>query len=301
MPLKKDNTAEVRRVTLLGMCVNIVLMVAKFVAGILGNSRALVADAFHSMSDFSTDIAILIGSRYWNQPPDSEHPYGHRRIETLMSIGIGLVLASVGVFLILDAINALREQKQSSPTLIAAVIVFISIIIKEWLYRYTLKVGKRIKSSATMANAWHHRSDAISSIPVLFAVLTSYFFPHLFFLDAVGAILVSVFIFQAAFRIALPGIFEVIDKGASHEVENKLRSIAQSDPEVHNVHDLRTRYSGGSLYVDLHLVLSPQITLQHAHSIGNRVTDSLLASGLDILEVLVHLDPYDDSKEKKNA
>jgi cation diffusion facilitator family transporter len=294
---KEDNTEEVRRVTLIGMFVNIFLVISKFTVGIIGNSRALVADAFHSASDFSTDIAILIGSRYWNQPPDSDHPYGHRRIETLMSIVIGIALASVAVFLTLDAIEALREGKRSSPTLAAAAIAFVSIIAKEWLYRYTLKAGKRIKSSATIANAWHHRSDAISSIPVVIAILVSYAFPALYFLDAIGAILVSMFILQAAFQIAWPGISEVIDRGASREVDEKLHKMATDIPEVVSVHNLRTRYSGGSMRVDMHLVLSPRITLQKAHAISNRVRDAFLASDLDIMEVLIHLDPHDDSEE----
>ncbi|MDR2594037.1 MAG: cation diffusion facilitator family transporter [Fibromonadaceae bacterium] len=293
----EDNTKEVRKVTLLGMGINIFLTISKFLAGIFGNSRALVADAIHSLSDLSTDIAILIGSRYWNQPPDVEHPYGHRRIETLISVAIGLVLASVGVVLALEAIKSLSEHKSSSPTLVAAVMAFVSIIVKEWLYHYTLKIGKRIKSSATVANAWHHRSDAISSIPVLVAILASYVFPDWFFLDAVGAILVSIFILQAAFHIAWPGISEIIDRGASKEIKGKLMKIALATPEVKSVHNLRTRYSGGSLYIDMHIVLTPSITLYQAHLIGNRVRDSFLASHLDIMEVLIHLDPHDDHEE----
>ena len=296
---REDNSAKVREVTLLGMVINIFLTISKFIAGIFGNSRALIADAIHSLSDLSTDIAILIGSHYWNQPPDVEYPYGHRRIETLISIAIGLTLASVGVFLALDAIDAIREQKSSSPTLIAAAMAFVSIIIKEWLYRYTLSVGKRIKSSATVANAWHHRSDAISSIPVLIAILTAYVFPQLFFLDSVGAILVSVFILQAAFNIAKPGILEVADKGASKEIDALLTKLALAVPEVKSVHNLRTRYSGGSLYIDMHIVLTPSITLYKAHLIGNSVRDSFFASDLDIMEVLIHLDPHDDHEEEE--
>ena len=292
------NTTEVRKVTLLGMGINIFLTISKFLAGIFGNSRALVADAIHSLSDLSTDIAILIGSHYWNLPPDVEHPYGHRRIETLISIAIGLVLAGVGVFLALEAIQSLSgERKSSPPTLIAAAMALVSIIVKEWLYRYTLSVGKRIKSSATVANAWHHRSDAISSIPVLAAVLVSYGFPQWFFLDAIGAIFVSIFILQAAFHIAWPGISEIIDRGASKEIDDRLMNMALAVPEVKSVHNLRTRYSGGSLQVDMHIVLTPSITLHKAHLISNRVRDSFLASDLDIIEVLIHLDPHDDHEE----
>ena len=289
---------EVRNVTLVGMGVNIFLTISKFLAGIFGNSRALVADAIHSLSDLSTDLAILIGSHFWNQPPDVEHPYGHRRIETLISVAIGLVLASVGVFLALDAIKSLSgEHKSSSPTLIAAVMAFVSIVIKEWLYHYTLGIGKRNKSSATIANAWHHRSDALSSIPVLVAILVSYVFPQWFFLDAVGAILVSIFILQAAFHIASPGISEIIDRGASKEIDDRLMNMALAVPEVKSVHNLRTRYSGGSLYVDMHIVLTPSITLYNAHLISNKVRDSFLASDLNIMEVLIHLDPLDDHEE----
>jgi cation diffusion facilitator family transporter len=294
----EDNATEVRKIALLGMGINIFLTIFKFIAGIFGNSRALVADAIHSLSDLSTDIAILIGSRYWSQPPDVEHPYGHRRIETLISIAIGLVLASVGVFLALDAIESLSgERKSSSPALIAAAMAFVSIVVKEWLYRYTLSAGKRIKSSSTVANAWHHRSDAFSSIPVLVAIFVSYVFPQWFFLDAVAAILVSIFILQAAFHIAWPGISEIIDRGASKEVDDKLLNMALAVPEVKSVHNLRTRYSGGSLCVDMHIVLTPHITLHNAHLIGNRVRDSFLASDLDIMEVLIHLDPHDDREE----
>jgi len=289
---------DVRKVTLLGMGINIFLSIFKFIAGILGNSRALVADAIHSLSDLSTDVAILIGSHFWNQPPDVEHPYGHRRIETLISIAIGLVLASVGVFLALEAIGSLGgERKSGPPELIAAVMAFVSIVAKEWLYRYTLKVGKRLKSSATIANAWHHRSDALSSIPVLVAILVSYAFPHWFFLDAIGAIFVSIFILQAAFHIASPGVLEIIDRGASKEIDEKLKKMALAIPEVKSIHNLRTRYMGGSLCVDMHIVLTPSITLHKAHLIGNRVRDSLMASDLDIIEVLIHLDPHDDHEE----
>jgi len=294
----ENSATEVRKVTLLGMGINIFLTISKFIAGIFGNSRALVADAIHSLSDLSTDIAILIGSRYWNLPPDVEHPYGHRRIETLISVAIGLVLAFVGVALTLEAIESLGgEHKSDPPTLVAAVMAFVSIIVKEWLYHYTLRVGKRLKSSATLANAWHHRSDAISSIPVLVAILASYAFPQWFFLDAVGAILVSIFILQAAFHIAWPGISEIIDRGASKEVKGKLMNMALAIPEVKSVHNLRTRYSGGSLRVDMHIVLTPSITLHKAHQIGDRVRDSFLASDLGIIEVLIHLDPRDDHEE----
>lgn len=289
-----NNSRQVRFVTWVGLIVNIILAMAKLIAGVMSHSRALVADAIHSLSDFGTDIAVLVGSHYWNQPPDKEHPYGHRRIETLISIGIGLALGTVGVLLILDAIESIQKPAGPPPGWVAAWVAIASILFKELLYRYTHHVGRQIKSMALTANAWHHRSDAVSSIPVLIAVLFSKIFPQLTFLDAIGAVVVGAFILRAAFQIAWPGISEVMDHGASLEVNNRLQTLAQSIPGVRGVHDLRTRYSGSALQVDLHIELRPDMSLLEAHTIGDQVRDALKQSDLHVLDVLVHLDPYND-------
>ncbi|MBO7513893.1 MAG: cation transporter, partial [Fibrobacter sp.] len=164
---KKDDSSEVRRVTWVGLGWNVVLSVGKFFAGYFGGSQALIADAIHSASDFITDIAIIVGSRFWNSPPDAEHPYGHRRFETLISVGIGLAVCAVGIGLGYNAVVALKNGEQSHPEWIAAIMAAVSIIVKEALFRYTRAKGRAIRSEAVEANAWHHRSDAYSSIPVL--------------------------------------------------------------------------------------------------------------------------------------
>lgn len=294
--LKKDDSKEVRQVTWIGLGGNVILSVGKFFAGVFGGSQALVADAIHSASDFVTDVAIIVGSRYWNTPPDADHPYGHRRFETLISVGIGLAVCSVGVFLGYEAVQKLLAREQSHPEWIAAVMAFVSIAVKEALFRYTRAAGKKIRSQALEANAWHHRSDAYSSIPVLVAVLAGIVVPGFWFADSVGAVIVSLFILHSGYEIAWPGIHQVADVGASPEVVERLRQVALSCPEVMSVHRFRTRYVGGDLHVDLHIVVNENMTLLAAHDLSEEVERKLIEAGESVVDALVHVDPYDPVK-----
>ncbi len=293
---KKDDSSEVRRITWVGLGWNAVLSVGKFFAGYFGGSQALVADAIHSASDFTTDIAIIVGSRFWNSPPDSRHPYGHRRFETLISVGIGLAVCAVGVGLGYSAIVALKDGSQSKPEWIAAVMAFISIVVKEVLFRYTRAKGRAIRSEAVEANAWHHRSDAYSSIPVLIAVLFGILFPRLWFADSVGTIIVALFILHSGYEIAWPGIHRVADEGASDEVIEKLKAVALGCPEVISIHGFRTRYVGSDLHVDLHIVVSADMSLWAAHDLSEKVERMLIDAGENVVDALVHVDPYDPKK-----
>ena len=295
---KKDDSAEVRRVTWVGLGWNVVLSVGKFFAGYLGGSQALIADAIHSASDFITDIAIIVGSRFWNSPPDAQHPYGHRRFETLISVGIGLAVCAVGIGLGYNAVIALKNGEQSHPEWIAAIMAAVSIIVKETLFRYTRAKGRAIRSEAVEANAWHHRSDAYSSVPVLVAVLFGILCPTLWFADSVGAIIVSVFILHSGFEIAWPGIHRVADEGASEEVAQKLRDIALSCPNVISIHGFRTRYVGSDLHVDLHVVVPADMTLLAAHDLAEEVERRIIDAGENVVDALVHIDPYDERKVK---
>jgi cation diffusion facilitator family transporter len=294
--LKKDDSKEVRQVTWIGLGGNVILSVGKFFAGVFGGSQALVADAIHSASDFVTDVAIIVGSRYWNTPPDADHPYGHRRFETLISVGIGLAVCSVGVFLGYEAVQKLLAHEQSHPEWIAAVMAFVSIAVKEALFRYTRAAGKKIRSQALEANAWHHRSDAYSSIPVLVAVLAGIVVPGFWFADSVGAVIVSLFILHSGYEIAWPGIHQVADVGASPEVVERLRQVALSCPEVMSVHRFRTRYVGGDLHVDLQIVVNENMTLLAAHDLSEEVERKLIEAGESVVDALVHVDPYDPVK-----
>lgn len=296
---RENNGAEVRRVTWIGFFVNLFLSAGKLSVGVWGGSRALIADAVHSLSDIVTDVAVIIGSHIWNLPPDQDHPYGHRRIETIVSIGIGLLICVVGVLLAYDALIALSEKKRVHPEWIVAVMALISVIVKECLYRYTHRKALKTRSQALEANAWHHRSDAISSIPVLFAVVFSILFPRLFFLDALGAIVVSLFILKSGLNIAWPGMRQIVDTGASIKCSEKLMQAALSVPEVISIHGFRTRYTGADLYVDLHIVVNPQMPLIEAHGIAEEVERRLIGCGESVIDVLVHVDPYDINKVRK--
>jgi len=289
-----ETAAEVRRVTWVGLAVNVALSAVKLVAGLVGHSAALVADAVHSMSDLVTDVAVLVGSRYWSQPPDAGHPYGHRRIETVVTLVVGLVLALVGLGLTYESVEALRIGEHHAPALATSVVALLSVVSKEWLYRWTVAAGERLKSSAVIANAWHHRSDAISSVPVLLAILAARLLPGWWFLDHVGAAVVSGFIIKAAIDILRPGLAELTDQSAGSDVTEILTRLAKETPGVLGVHDLRTRLVGSAICADLHVVVGETLTVLEGHRIGERVAERLKQLGPNVVDVIVHLDPYDD-------
>lgn len=288
------NSKEVRFVTVVGMVLNFVLAIAKFVLGTIGQSQALVADAVHSLSDSGSDIIIIVGSFFWDNPPDRDHPYGHKRIETLISIIIGFMVAAVGVFICWRGINNLINENYVKPGLVAAIGSFASIVVKEGLYKWTIYRNRGMKNSALTANAWHHRSDAISSIPVLFAIVIAYFYPELIILDAIGAVVVSVFILASAYKIITPGIEEILDTGVSYRKLEQIKEVVKSVSEVRDVHDVRTRRVGGGIFIDLHIVVDPTLTVLKGHHISNEVVNEL-KSDERVVDVLVHIDPYDDS------
>lgn len=297
---KQDDSSEVRHVTWVGLIWNVALSVGKFFAGFFGGSQALIADAIHSASDFLTDIAVIAGSKLWNCPPDANHPYGHRRFETLISVGIGIAVCVVGVGLGYNAIQALLagEEAATRPEWIAAVMAALSISIKEGLFRYTAREGRKIRSQALVANAWHHRSDAYSSIPVLIAVVIGIVLPDLWFADSVGAVIVACFILHSGYEIAWPGIHQVADEGASEEVARKLREIAEATPGVISIHGFRTRFVGSDLHVDLHIVVAADMTLLAAHDLSEEVERRILEAGENVVDAMVHVDPYDPAKVK---
>ena len=297
-PRDAHHTAEVLRVTWVGLGANIALSILKLAAGIIGRSQAIVADGVHSLSDSSTDVAILVGVRYWTQPPDEEHPHGHRRIETVVTVFIGVLLAAVAAGLTYNALATLHERDAGSPGVIAFAAALVSIVSKEMLYRWNLSVGKRIKSPAVIANAWHHRSDALSSIPAALAVAGAAVSPSWSFLDHVGAVVVSLFILQAAWRIAWPALGQLVDTGATRMDRERIRTIALGTDGVEMVHAIRTRHIGSGLQVDLHILVDGRLTVREGHDISRAVKQRLLSEGPDVVDVVVHLEPYEESQER---
>ena len=282
---------SVRRVTWIGLLTNLGLCGLKFSAGYFGRSQALVADAIHSLTDTTTDIAVIAGSHYWSRPPDESHPYGHRRLETLITAFIGIMLAAAGIGIGWEAISSLHKKQAAPPGWFAFYAAMASIVIKEILYRWTARVSKKIKSPALAANAWHHRTDAISSLPVLIAVGGALIFPTWSFLDHVGAAIVSIFILHAAMKIIWPAISELIDAGAPEEIQKKIAQITLNTSGVEAVHAIRSRYISSSIQIDLHVVVDGAISVQEGHIIADRVENNIMAGITEVLDVVVHVDP----------
>ena len=281
----------VRRVTLAGMAVNVARAAAKAAVGWLCASQALVADAVHSASDLVTDVAVLLGVRYWMAPPDEHHPYGHGKIEALVTLAIALALAAVAWELGAQAVVRLRSaQSVSPPGLAAAALALVSVALKEAMFRWTRRVSWRVKSPALETNAWHHRSDALSSVPVAVAVALAWFYPSLAWLDAAGALLVGVFILRVSWQLAKPALEELVDASMEGKAA-AVAVVARAVPGVAGVHKVRARRYGRAYQADLHVQVDPAVTIETGHSIGHAVKEAVVKAGIDVDDVVVHVEP----------
>lgn len=291
---QEESIDQIRRVTWVGLGVNLFLSAVKFTVGHLGASQAVIADAVHSLSDMGTDLAVILGVKYWLAPPDEGHPYGHRRIETMITAAIGISLAVVAISIGYRALSTIREVHLTQPGWIALIGALFSILFKEGLYRWTLSVGKCTKSPSVVANAWHHRTDAFSSIPAIVAVTAAIMNPKLAFLDHVGALVVGIIILKVAWDIIYPAFEELSDRGASQKDLEKLESIASGVSGVKRVESIRTRHFGSGLYVDLHVQVEGNMSVRSGHDISGAVKQALIAGGPEVLDVVVHIEPYEE-------
>ena len=283
---------DVRCVTVAGMAVNILVAALKGIGGVVWSSQALIADAVHSVSDLVTDLAVILGVRYWVAPADEEHPYGHGKIQALVTLFIAIALALVAWELGVHATKTLLNHSIQTPGRVASVFALISVIAKEALYHWTKAVARRVKSTALEANAWHHRSDAISSIPVAIAVIVAHACPSLAWLDPAGAILVAVFILYVSWEIAHPALQELIDAGIDDK-SAQVVAVAEKIPGVEAVHQARARRYGGAFQADLHVQVSSQLSIGEAHALGHDVKDALLAADIDVTDAVIHVEPKD--------
>ncbi len=288
------NIKYIRKVTWTGLFVNLALSMLKFAAGFWGHSQAVIADALHSFSDSTTDIAVIIGSYFWSKPPDDTHQHGHHRVETIVTFFIGFILLLAGIGIGWNAIITLHKTNPRPPGWIAAIAAAISIIVKEIIYRWTSRASKRVKSTALAANAWHHRLDAISSIPILIAVTGAILMPAWAFLDHAGAIIVSIFIVQAAIRILWPIFREILDVAAPKKICKQIETICLDHEAVKEVHKIRTRYIGMNLQADLHIIVDGATTVFDGHHISGSVKDKILKKVSTVIDVLIHIEPQED-------
>ncbi len=287
-----SNESRAGRIALwFGVIGNALLIAVKTVLGVVGRSQALIADAVHSFTDFATDIMAFAGLKYAVKGKDKDHPFGHGKIETLMTLLIGLTLVLVGIWIGYSAAVSVFSGSLESPTYVALIGALISIAVKEWMYQYTVRVGRRIKSNVLVANAWHHRSDAFSSIAAALGIGGALIHPSLIFLDPLAALLVALFIIKVGFDIIIPAFQSAADAAPEQSKLDEIRAAAESVEGVRDAHDTKARQYASKLYVEIHIVVDPGISVAEGHSIADSVRDAILNGVEDILEVIVHVDP----------
>lgn len=296
-----ENTIEDARsgrsITWIGFWVNLCLIVVKFLAGWLGRSRALLADAVHSASDLLTDGVALLGISIGRKEADEKHHFGHARIETLASALVGASLIATAVYIAKDAAVNIHLQTASRPTGLALTGAVLSIACKEVLYHYTIRVGKRIRSRLILVNAWHHRSDALSSVAVFLGVLGSRMHPDLYMLDAYAAIVVSFFIVKVGLNAIGDSLKEFTDTAPDPQTVDCITECIRRTHGVQGLHDLRIRSAGGRYQMEAHIEVDGKLSVKEGHRIAKHAEACLLDEVRDIERVIIHVDPHDPATE----
>lgn len=288
---QKQSKNDGQRITWIGLWANVVLTGIKFVGGWLGHSQALVADAIHSLSDLFSDAVVLWGLRMRGKAADANHHFGHGRMETMAAAVVGLILAAASAILLYDSWLDLTGPPQPQPTSLALLVALVSIVVKEVLYQATTRVGKRIHSQAVQANAWHHRSDALSSIAVFVGVGIAMIWPSVHWADSAATIAVALMILYAGFMTVWRSMRELSDAAPPQEVIGSIQHCVLTVPGVQNYHDLKVRTSGGLIQAQIHVAVPKDLTVAEGHAIAKTVELCLLrdVEGLD--QVIVHIDP----------
>lgn len=289
----EQRTQHTNRITLWGVLVNLVLSIIKIIGGIIGQSQALLADGIHSLSDLASDGMVLIAAKHAGEDADEDHPYGHGRYETLATVALGLLLIGVAVGISYDAMLRLEDPSEiHEPALFTLLIAAVSIISKEVLYHATRAVAKKIRSPMLEANAWHHRSDAISSIVVFVGIGGTYFGYPL--LDAIAAMLVALMIGKIGLDLSRQSMQELVDTALEPEMVEKIKQSILDIDDVRHLHMLRSRRMGHNALVDVHIQVSPKLSVSEGHHIAEMVETVLINQFEEINDVTVHIDPEDD-------
>lgn len=288
----ESNLKTVKKVTLLGAIANAGLASAKITIGKLTGSNALLADGLHSISDLISDAVIYFGSSHWSRPADADHPYGHGRFETLINAFLALSLLTVSMGLVFGIVGASESPNTTDLGSCALLVAILGIIVKEWLYRWTLSKAKAVDSMALKANAHHHRSDALSSLPVVIAVISQHFFPELTIVDDVATMIVSLMIAKASYDIAEPIFFELTEKRTAKDVERKIQYLALESSDIKEVHHIRSRKLGGDVIIDLHILVDKNITVYEGHRIAEYFKEEITSRITHTKDVLIHVEPF---------
>ena len=288
------NMAKLKpRASYVGACVNIMQTLIKITFGILGQSAALVADGIHSLSDLMSDALVITAVRLGSREADKEHPYGHRRFETIAGVILGGSLIFIGAGIGWSVYERISNPETLPvPNELSLGITAVSILLNEWLYHYTKRIAKITRSKLLLANAWHQRSDAFSSIVVLIgigAVMLGYPLA-----DAFAAIIVAILVIKIGLNLMIEGIKELVDTALPEHLVAEIRTVIYDIDGVEDIHLLRTRYMGEDALIDAHIIVDPRISVSEGHRIGDMVRDELIARFDDVMEVLVHVDPEND-------
>lgn len=279
------------RVTWIGAGANVVLVIFKLWAGFISNSQALIADGFHSLSDLFSDFVVILGLKWGRRAEDADHPFGHARIETISSMIIGLVLILVGLGITYTAVLSIYHHEASTPGMLAVYVAAISVLVKEVLFWYTIRIGNKLKSLALIGNAWHHRADALSSVAVLAGVGAVYANPDWYLADSYAALLVTYFVIKVGITLVWSAFKELADTAPDRDVLVKLTERTTQVDGVRQVHDMRARYSGSQIFVEVHIVVDPDQTVRQGHYIAREVKHALLDDYPDVTRVIIHVDP----------
>ncbi|SIR17287.1 cation diffusion facilitator family transporter [Halanaerobium kushneri] len=298
--LEDIRAKNANKITWIGFFVNLILTVIKLIAGILGNSTAMIADAIHSLSDFTTDIVVLISFRIVRKPPDKDHNYGHGKFETLATIIIGIALFIVGLGILYSSIKniylvIILKNNLESPGIIAVITALLSMITKELLFRFTLKIGQEIKSSAVIANAWHHRSDAFSSIGTFLGIGGAILLGDNWeILDPIAAIIVSIFIMKTAYDISIGSIKELLEESLDVITNKEILEIIENVDKVRSPHELKTRKVGNKIIIDIHINVENTLNIIEAHKINDEIERKIKAVYGNDTIINIHTEPEDD-------
>ena len=295
-----NRAQEIRRITVVGAIVNIILTILKIIAGILGRSAAMVADGIHSLSDLLSDIVVLGFTHISSKGKDKKHSFGHGKFETLATLIVSVILVAAGARLMADGIRSIIEVTNGkiipAPGSIALWAAIISIISKEILYHATIRTAKRANSPVVIANAWHHRSDALSSIGALAGIAGAMILGDDWtILDPIASCCISIAIIVVAIKMALPSLAELLETSLPDEIEKDIINIANSVKGVDDIHELKTRRNGISYIIDAHIVVNPHISITEAHNIATDVENAIREKYGNETQINIHIEPDQES------
>ncbi len=299
IPENSERYRRTRWVTVVGGVIDLLLGILKILVGFFAHSQALIADGIHSLSDLATDALVVWAAKHASRKPDQQHPYGHQRIETVATIVLGLILAGVALGIAYDSAQRIIEGAEFLiPGAWALVVAGLSVVMKEAIYQYTMRAANELDSELLRSNAWHSRSDALSSIVVIIGVAGA--MAGMTYLDAVAAIVVALMIIAVGWKMIWGGVQELIDRGLDPERVKHMVSVLRNVQGVRDVHDFRTRRMGADVYVDGHVLVDPKLSVSEGHRIGEAVRQRLRREFPKVADFIVHIDAEDDESYERS-